>query len=271
MIVGSTSFYSSLNLARYRLWIRASAIVTIALGFGSACKALPGSDSAVDTGELSTIKDAGEKAWRGTLRLVSPNDWACVAWTISNVTVHNSVVDDIFKKQPKVTEGSQLIAIKSSHYFVDYSKDGTAKGQNLNGAWGDCPQFTVYKTGAHSQELEIRTNTFYKALAPDGNGSQMVGQHSSAVGCATAENGVVKVKACDSQDSNQRWLWDAGKNGGYGYIKLANDSSQCMDVNGGGAGVTQGQPIILHRCKPFVAGPGGLSNNQRFWLDESTR
>lgn len=236
------------------------------LSFGSSCRTKEsGGDHPAD--EDASLMATSGNAVQGTIRLVGPNDWACVVWTVAGIAQQNGVVADIFRKDPNILSGSRLISIKSSKFFQDYSKDGTTAGKNLNGLWGDCARFAIVSTQPNSEEVQIRTNTYYTAWAADGNGARMVPNKSLRVGCATARDGYVVIDVCKNNDDNQKWLWDKGNNGGYGYIKLAKDSGKCMDVSGGSAGVSPGQPIILYRCKPFVAGPGGISNNQRFWLD----
>lgn len=205
--------------------------------------------------------------WRGSMRVVKPNQWACLAWTVADVTQYNSIFEDILRREPKTLTGSHLITMTNSKFFVDYSSDPVTAGQNINGAWGDCPVFEAAYSDSSSQTLQIRSSVVHSASPPDGNGQKMIPHQIQGKYCATAQDGRVMMNPCNPDDDNQKWLWDGGKNGGYGYIKLAKNPNLCMDIPQGGANINVGRAIILHRCKSFAAGPGAASNNQRFWLD----
>jgi hypothetical protein len=259
-----------------------STISALAMGCGSiaAQKAQEKQDPESNSSTLSQSSAQAQSAkdskneFKGTIRSVRPNDWACLAWTVADVTMPNSIWDNILKREPKVLEGSHLITMKSSKFFVDYSNDPITAGKGYNGAWGDCPGFSIVskeKSGDLSNgPFQLRSNLVHTAGDFDGNGQKMIPHQTKNYFCATAVEGRVVMNLCDSQNPNQDWLWDQGKNSGYGYMKLARDTSLCMDVPNSGSGVSQGRPMILYRCKPFIAGPGGDSNNQRFWLDETS-
>lgn len=75
---------------------------------------------------------------------------------------------------------------------------------------------------------------------------------------------------CDGSD-RQRFYWDRGQNGGYGFIKtkigMGQQKELCLDVLGGGHTVGGvGRRLNFYNCKSFGAGPHSDSNNQRFYL-----
>lgn len=79
-------------------------------------------------------------------------------------------------------------------------------------------------------------------------------------------------KACDSEDESQRFSWDKGENGGYGYIKWpflggSREKEKCLDVARGGSDISGDTILQFAACKPYSAGPVSDSNNQRFYLE----
>lgn len=79
-------------------------------------------------------------------------------------------------------------------------------------------------------------------------------------------------KACDPKDESQRFAWDKGEDGGYGYIKWpslggSTEKEKCLDVMRGGSEIAGDSILQFAACKPYSAGPVADSNNQRFYLE----
>ena len=110
-----------------------STISALAMGCGSiaAQKAQEKQDPESNSSTLSQSSAQAQSAkdskneFKGTIRSVRPNDWACLAWTVADVTMPNSIWDNILKREPKVrrlpsdyNEKQQIFCrlFKRSHY-----------------------------------------------------------------------------------------------------------------------------------------------------------
>lgn len=82
----------------------------------------------------------------------------------------------------------------------------------------------------------------------------------------------VGLAPCDRDNQNQEFIWDSGNEGGYGYIRFKSDHKTTFDIeegNGmlhGGSDITKNRRILGWHMKPFAAGIGAKSANQRFYF-----